>query len=313
MNTELTTVLVLGGSGFVGRHAVAALLCDSAKVIIGTRHPGKIDAFLPAAAIDCPQRQIMLERLVESDAWSQHIHDVDVVLNCVGILRQRGRSTYDKVHHCAPIALAKACGKFDKRLVHVSALGLHQSARSRFLTSKLAGEAGIKSSGADWIIVRPSLLDGRGGFGARWLRGVAQLPFFFAPSNAYGKIAALHVKDLGEALSRLCLASAADLNLRESRLFELGGLRDFAFRDYIRALRKDYTHTSVVCIPVPGFVARLFAHVCDALHFTPFSFGHWELLQRDNKPRVNRLEELLKQAPRAIASASAGTGARDNG
>ena len=66
-----------------------------------------------------------------------------------------------------PTALARACRELPKRFVHVSALGLHADARSRFLTSKLAGEVAIKTSGAHWAIVRPSLLDGEGGCGAR--------------------------------------------------------------------------------------------------------------------------------------------------
>ena len=216
-NKETITVLVLGGSGFVGRHAVAALLDTRVNVVIGTRSPGRINDKLPSAALSCEHRSTQLETLLNDSDWTALIEDVDVVLNCVGILRQRGQSTYDKVHHLAPAALAKACARVGKRMVHVSALGLHSAARSRFLTSKLIGEGAIKSTDADWIIARPSLLDGIGGFGARWLRGVAQLPLFFAPTNANGQIAALHVEDLGRALARLCIGSAAELRLNAFR------------------------------------------------------------------------------------------------
>ncbi len=295
------SVLVLGGSGFVGRHAVAALMRLGASVVIGTRRPGKISSKLPVTAADCPQRRILLEAHLQPADWFDTIADVDVVLNCVGILRQRGRSTYDKVHKLAPSALAIACANSDTRLVHVSALGLHAAARSRFLSSKLAGENGIKSSTADWIIVRPSLLDGIGGFGARWLRGVAQMPFFFVPTNANGRIAALRVEDPGEALARLCTGTASELGTESSRQFDLGGAQTYTFRNYIRALRRRYTKKSSLCIPVPGFAARVFAHCCDIVHFSPFSFGHWELLARDNVPDHNRLAELLNRAPRDIA------------
>jgi len=299
-NKEAITVLVLGGSGFVGRHAVAALLDERVNVVIGTRSPGQINDKLPSAALSCEHRSAQLETLLNDSDWTALIDDVDVVLNCVGILRQRGQSTYDKVHHLAPAALARACASVGKRMVHVTALGLHAAAGSRFLTSKLLGEGAIKSTDADWILARPSLLDGVGGFGARWLRGVAQLPFFFAPTNANGHIAALHVEDLGQALARLCMASAAELRLDASREFDLGGEQTFIFKDYIRALRRRYTDKPSLCIPVPAFAARLFAHTCDVVHFSPFSYGHWELLARDNKPAHNRLPELLQRAPREI-------------
>lgn len=299
--STVTRVLVLGGSGFVGRHAVAALLQRGTEVVVGSRSPDAIGSKLPGEAAECQRRQVHIEQLQDAHNWHEIIDDVDTVLNCVGILRQRGNETYDKVHHCGPAALADACAGRDKRLVHVSALGLHDKARSRFLTSKLAGEAALKKSSADWIIARPSLLDGVGGFGARWLRGVAKLPFYFAPTNANGQIAALHVEDLGEALAQLATGHHSELRLDESREFDLGGEESFVFRDYIRVLRKRHIERSSLCIPVPAFAARLFAHACDVVHFSPFSFGHWELLARDNLPVPNRLPELLQRQPRRIA------------
>ena len=188
------------------------------------------------------------------------------------------------------------------RFVHISALGLEKPARSRFLTSKQAGEQGVRASGGDWIIARPSLLDGAGGFGAAWIRGIARLPFFVAPADARGRIAALDVGDLGEALARLALEDAESLGLATSRVFELGGVESWEFRDYIYALRRTYTQSRSWCLPIPGLPARAGAHLCDLFHITPFSFGHWELLQRDNVPAVNRLPELLRRAPVSVVS-----------
>ncbi|MDH5455998.1 MAG: hypothetical protein OEY37_07995, partial [Gammaproteobacteria bacterium] len=56
------------------------------------------------------------------------------------------------------------------------------------------------------------------------------------------------------------------------------------------------------CLPIPGLLARAGAHLCDLFHITPFSFGHWELLQRDNVPAVNQLPELLRRAPVSVVS-----------
>ena len=221
-------VLVLGGAGFIGRHAVAALIAADAEVLIGSRHPERIDHRLPATAAHCERRAVRFEEHVEADAWQPLLQDVDVVLNCVGILRQRGRSTYSRVHHQSPAALAAACRERALRLVHVSALGLHDEARSRFLTSKLAGERAIRASGADWAIVRPSLLDGHGGYGAWWLRRVSKLPLYAVPADARGRVAALHVDELGEALAVLCLGSAERLAFDTSREFDLGGPRAFS-------------------------------------------------------------------------------------
>src|SRR6266568_7908397 len=203
MNPKMS-VLVLGGAGFIGRHAAAALAKRAHTVVIGTRHPSRAPRRLPAALHGCERREVHLERLGSPEAWKPLLRGVDTVVNAVGILRERGAETYERVHHLAPAALAAACARGAIRLVHVSALGLHAGARSGFLISKLAGERAIAACGSNYSIVRPSLLDGEGGFGARWFRRVARWPMHFVPADAHGRIAALDARDLGEAIMVLC-------------------------------------------------------------------------------------------------------------
>lgn len=302
-------VLVLGGTGFLGRHAVAALRAAGAEVAIGTRHPERHPG-VPTG--DGAWRLARFERLLEPAAWHGLIQDTDLVVNCVGILRQRPGESYDHVHHRAPAALASACAQAGTRLVHTSALGLHEGAKSRFLSSKLLGEQAIRASGCDYSIVRPSLLDGDGGFGARWLRGLSRSPVHFIPRGAdaaHCGIAALKATDFGQAFAALArLPTFVD-----HREVELGGLRHYGYAEYLRELRADYTKSRAWQIPLPNWMARAGAHVCDVFHFSPFSYGHWILLQRANIPQPNRLPALLGRAPSAIrpvAGVRSGSGAR---
>lgn len=297
---KIPTVLVLGGSGFIGRHAVAALLAAGRRVIVGSRHPDRIEAKLPDAAARCPRRRVRMETLLETADWRALLGDVDAVLNCVGILRQRGAETYDRVHHLAPAALATACAERGIPFVHVSALGLEHRARSRFLRSKRVGEDAIRRSDADWRIVRPSLLDGEGGYGALWIRRVARWPLLALPDNARGRIAVLDVAELGEALARLVLMPLpqdADATQRE---FELGGTQAMTIEALLAAMRRRHGLPNALCLHLPAWLARLGSHACDLLHATPFSFGHYELLRHDNCPRENRLPELLGRQPLVI-------------
>ena len=296
------TVLVLGGSGFIGRHTVEALQNQRCQVVIGSRHPLRIDALLPAGALRCPRRTARFESLTAADDWEDLLDGVDVVINCVGILRQRGRENYERVHRLAPAALAEACRRKNLRLIHVSALGLQPGARSRFLKSKLAGEQALRDSGADWHIVRPSLLDGEGGYGARWLRLLARSPIHALPADACGKIAALDVRDLGEALAAIATRPASsDIEHRENaREYELGGTDLRTLAEYVASIRRLRTARPAWVLRVPSLIARMASHLFDLLHWSPFSFGHWELLRRDNCPAIDRLPELLGRAPRQV-------------
>ena len=293
-------VLVLGGTGFIGRHAAAALASRGHHVVIGTRSPARAARRLPSGLRGCELREVHFERLCERRDWHVPAAGCHAVVNAVGILRRRGAETYDRVHHRAPAALAAACAFGGRRLVHVSALGLHPGARSGFLISKLAGERAIAASGANYSIVRPSLLDGEGGFGARWFRRVARWPVHPMPADARGRIDALDVGELGEALAVLC----EKLDARDWREVELGGGVPRTIGGYLAALRPPHLRPALR-IAVPAWLARLVSHVFDMVHFSPLSLGHIELLRRDNLPHPNRLPELLGRAPARVGSAPA--------
>lgn len=290
-------VLLLGAKGFIGGHVLQALLARGFEVIAVRRRA-------PEGAVDAQPDahswvQLQLQTLLHPDAWRMHLHGIDVVINCVGILRQRVGESYEDVHHRMPKALAQACAAAGVRLIHTSALGLHEGAKSRFLSSKLRGEQAIQASGADHCIVRPSLIDGIGGFGASWLRMLASWPVHFVPRGATGRIAALQAGDLGEAFAVL----AHMPTLAHQREANLGGERLFAYRHYLQVLR-GVEHAQPVPkalqVLLPDWVSRAGAHLCDLFRFSPFSYGHWILLQRDNMPVPNALPTLLGRAPEPV-------------
>ena len=290
-------VLVLGGSGFLGRHVVAALQDRGHAPVVGTRDPQRLRS-LPPTIATCERRRVRFEQMGRPGDWDTTLMDIDAVVNCVGILRPRGRATYDRVHRRAPVALAGACARLGVRpLIHVSALGLHAEARSGFIRSKLAGERALLAAGQGVSIVRPSLLDGDGGYGARWIRQFARWPVHGIPANACGRIAVLDVHDAGVAIAALCEARDAI----EWREVDLGGNDAWSIADYLTAIRASAGFGPARRVRVPAWCARLASHLCDLFHLTPFSFGHLELLCRDNLPRPNRLPALLGRMPTPVA------------
>ena len=289
-------VLVLGGTGFLGRHVVAALDARGHEVIVGSRRPD------PAGhASDAPPRRVVrFEDLTEPTRWMPVIDGMDAIVNCVGILRERGRATYERVHLVAPAALAAACAKTRiRRVIHVSALGLRKDAQSRFVSSKLRGEMALAASGVACVVVRPSLLEGPGGYGSRWIRRVASWPVHFIPADATGYIAVLDVRDAADAIAVLCRRPAP----RRAYAVELGGRSNFTIAEYLAMLRQLSGKRAAPRYLVSPGLARLAAHLCDALHVTPFSFGHLELLRRDNVPTRNLLRRLIERPAHGLGSA----------
>ena len=93
-------ILVLGGHGFIGRHGVSALREAGAEVRIGSRNGGTLAD---------PVLRVRLQERLSVEDWVAIADSFDVVLNCVGILRQRPGERYEAIHHLAPAALAAAC------------------------------------------------------------------------------------------------------------------------------------------------------------------------------------------------------------
>lgn len=282
-------VLVLGGRGFIGRYAVRALLARGHEVTIGTRKK------LTSTDSNLLYLTLSLHKVTRCIDWCEIVKPFDAVVNCVGILRPRIGESYAEIHHWAPYRMAKACAVYGKRFVHVSALGLSDSAESEFIRSKLAGEFAIAESNADYSIVRPSILDGDDGFGSRWIRRVANWRWQFVPGDARGILAPLHVADLGEALARLA-------EMRRERRFrevDLGGRDERTMATHLIALR-DEDLPLPKQIPLPAWLVRAASHVCDALHLTPLSWAHVQLMRRDNRPEINLLPEILGREPRRI-------------
>ena len=147
---------------------------------------------------------------------------------------------------------------------------------------------------AETCIVCPSLLDGVDGFGSRWLRRVAQWPVHFVPSDATGRLAPLHVDDLGEAIAALCACPREALPAS----VELGGEARYSIAQYLLALR--HTPRDALTLAVPAWLVRICAHALDVLHLTPLSWGHVELMRRDNEPCEGdalALRRWLERAP----------------
>ena len=282
------TVLVIGGKGFIGKHVVEQIENYGAYALTGSRCLTKQRDF------DC--RKITLHKLQTEEQYNLMLEGIDVVINTVGILRERVGESYDAIHHQAVKKLAEQCGKRNIRYVHISALGIFNPVKSQFSTSKVKGEAAIQKTNADWYIIRPSLVDGVTGYGAKWFRKVAKWPIHIAPANALGKLAPIDVSDLGEIIAKIALMTEVPKHNNE-RIFEIGGKEFAGIFEYLDALSPKPRKFK---FRVPTWIARTAAHLFDLLHLTPYSFGHYEILQFDNCPKNNHASEILGREPNRI-------------
>ena len=155
MNDE--RILVLGGSGFVGRYLVSQLSAAGCSVVVPTRRRdrGKHLILLPTVEVveADVHEQATLERLASG---------VSAVINLVGILNEARRGDFDRAHIELARKVVDACRSARvARLLHMSALNADPKGPSRYLTTKGEAEGIVVGSGLAWTIFRPSVMFGR--------------------------------------------------------------------------------------------------------------------------------------------------------
>jgi NADH dehydrogenase len=155
MNGPTKRVLILGGTGFVGRHVCEKLTRMGCSMTVITRRASQ------AAAIQNLPRVRVLEGDVYNSAFlAQCMAHHDVVINLIAILHG-SEAAFDKAHVQLPQVIAQACHVSGvKRLIHISALGASMDGPSTYQRSKAQGEAVLKQAGLDLTVLQPSVIFG---------------------------------------------------------------------------------------------------------------------------------------------------------
>ncbi|HEX5785269.1 MAG TPA: complex I NDUFA9 subunit family protein [Burkholderiaceae bacterium] len=153
----MSNILVLGGTGFVGRHVCESLQRAGHRMTVPTR------VLKNAAPVQhLPGLTVQVADVHQPDQLNRLVAGHDLVINLVAILHGNERA-FRKVHVDLPESLAAACAAAGvRRVIHVSALGAAADAPSLYLRSKAAGEAVLEAADLDLTVLRPSVIFGAG-------------------------------------------------------------------------------------------------------------------------------------------------------
>lgn len=148
-------VLVLGGSGFVGRHVCEQLTRLGWQITVPTRRA------VNAASVQSLPGLTVIEASVHQDAdLARLMPGHDAVVNLVAVLHGNEKR-FEQVHVQLPGKIASAMKKAGvQRLVHVSALGADPQGPSMYQRSKARGETVLHNAGLQLTILRPSVIFG---------------------------------------------------------------------------------------------------------------------------------------------------------
>ncbi len=291
-------VLVTGAYGFIGAHIVAALVAAGHDVVCAVRG-ARVDTRFPGLdAIACD-----MARDLCSEDWLPRLAGVGAVVNCAGILRERGADSYAAVHEQAPLALFRACVDAGvRRVIQISALG--DAGDSEFIASKHRGDAELATLQLDWLVLRPSLVYSVHGSygGSSLLRALAGLPGLLPlPGRGTQPLQPIAAEDVGAAV----VAALARPQVAGETL-ELVGPDVLSLRDYLLAWRRWLGFGRACVLAVPAPLVRLACLVGEHLGNGPLGNTIARMLERGNVGTAGasvRLRERLGVSPRSLQRA----------
>ncbi|MEY4341194.1 MAG: hypothetical protein RL541_698 [Pseudomonadota bacterium] len=250
-------ILVLGGSGFVGRHVCEALSQQGYRITVPTRR-------LPARSVQMlPGVEVVQADVHDPAQLASLVRGHDAVVHLVAILHGN-EASFERVHVQLVRHLVDACQQAGvHRLVHISALGADEHAASMYQRSKARGEkvlqAAAEAGNLDLTILRPSVI-----FGAddKFINVFAKLQAVFPVmplAGAATRFQPVWVQDVARAVAH-CVSNRATVG----QAFEICGSEVFTLQQLVEIAGKWSGHPRFV-LPLPSSIAYLQALMMEFL------------------------------------------------
>jgi len=224
------TVLVTGGTGFVGPHVVHALRAHETPVRALVRDPAR------ATRLAAWGVELVTGDVTDLSSLDAACEGVDAVVHLVAIIKGAPQD-FERVMSEGTrnvVAAAQAAGV--RRFVLASALGLDERSKDAvpYYAAKWEMERAVRESGLEHVIFRPSFVFGRdGGVLPTFVRLARFAPVTPIVGPGRQRLQPIWIEDLAE-YHRLAVTEQAAAN----RTFELGGPDAVSWNEFWERLKR---------------------------------------------------------------------------
>ncbi len=264
-------VVLVGGSGFFGRHLAQELLRRGCRLRVVSRQPEHGFALKPLGNLG--QVQLLRGDMTRPDALAPLLAGADAVVNLVGAFA----GDLDVVQGRGPgvlAGLARAAGA--RAFVQVSAIGADAGSTVAYARTKAMGEGAVLAAFPGATVIRPSVLFGQDDHFLNMFAGLMALPVLpvFGPG---ARLQPLFVDDAALGV----VAALSDPAAHGGKTYEVGGPEVVTMLE----LNQRIAHAAgraPLLMPLPDAVSGLFATLTGWLPGAPLSRSQWRLLQAGN-------------------------------
>ena len=272
----MKTVVIFGGSGFVGRHIIRRIAKNGHKIIIPhnrqiheakLRLLGTTGQVIPFRFRDLNENKIL-----------NLINKADLIIN-LKTLWSKKKISYKKGILDFNINLVDNIKKIKKapKFIYFSGIGIDEKIDSDRSNAIFQSEKYIQKNLTNSVIVRPSVIIGGGD---RFLKSLIPLfkIFFFIPlfGNGTSKFQPVFIDDVSMAINNII-----ETNLLGYHLYEFAGPEIFTYREFFNYLAVCINKTRVF-VPIPFFLAKIGVSIIEKTPFSLINSEQLKLFERDN-------------------------------
>jgi len=286
------SVLLIGGSGFIGSQIAARLAEHVTRIVVATRHEAHAMHLMPLGAD-------IVEADIHDDATLRRlVAGKDAVINLVGILYgQRGTpygEAFRRAHVELPWRIVEACAAAGvPRYLHMSALGADPQGPSMYQRSKADGEQAARSNPAvAATIFRPSVVFGDDDNFLNMFARLQRHAPFLPLACAHARLQPVYVGDVADAFVRAVFDRRT-----AGRIIELGGPQVYTLEQLVHLAGRYSGHERRV-LALPDGLARLEAMFFELLPGTP-------MISRDNLDSM-KIDNVVTPSTEALTAEALG-------
>lgn len=268
------TIVVFGGTGFLGRRVVEHLLNHGFVVRAASRHPESGKTIFRGK----PSGLELVRADIGDDASIIAIvADAFGVVNAVSLYQECSTQTFHAVHVEAAAGLARHSHDSGiVRLVHVPGIGADATSSSPYIRSRGQGENAVRAAFPTATIIRPAVMFGPGDTFLVPLTGLLRKsPVFPMFSGGQTMLQPAYVEDVGEAIVRTFEVTQPEA------VYELAGPRPYTYRDLLQIV-SNHLGLRRALVPVPFALWQILAYFAEFLPRPPLTRNQVELMRIDN-------------------------------
>lgn len=285
-------VTIIGGSGFLGRYIARRMAQAGWRVRVAVRRPNEALHVRPYGVVG--QVEPVFCNIRDDASVRAVIAGADAVVNCVGILFEKGPNKFDDVQATGAGRAARiAAEQGAKTLVHISAIGADAGSDSHYQRSKAQGEALVTEHFPSAVILRPSLMFGTEDQLFNRFAGMARFSPFLPLVGAETRFQPVYVDDVAAAASKVVLEGA------EPGVYELGGPEVATFRGMMQRMLAEIRRNRIL-LNMPFPVARLMAGALGVAQSVTLGLFTNSLLTRDQVRNLAR-DNVVSEGAKGLA------------